>query len=76
MNERTQKIQQIVSTYVNEYTCACMADKEIYIDRECKQANQWLQEQINTLNITKDELNIALDNCDQTPCLFDRKMFN
>jgi prefoldin subunit 5 len=52
-----------------------MADKQIYIDRECEQANQYLQEQINTLNITKDELNDALDLVNQTPCIFDSKMF-
>lgn len=75
MTERKQQIQQIVSTYVNKYTCASMADKQIYIDRECNQANQYLQEQINALNITKDELNAALDLINQTPCIFDSKMF-
>lgn len=75
MTERKQQIQQIVSIYVNKYTCASMADKQIYIDRECDQANQYLQEQINALGITKDELNAALDLVDQTPCIFDSKMF-
>lgn len=75
MNDRKQLIQQIVSTYVNKYTCASMADRQIWVDRECEQANQWLKNQIDTHNITKEELNAGLEQCDQVPCIFDTEMF-
>lgn len=54
-------IQQIVDTYTNKYTCACMAEWAVEIEEECGKANDYLFQKINEQHITKEELRTALD---------------
>lgn len=65
MNDRILQIQDIVSIYTNRFTSACMADSLATEEREQKAANTWLKAQIAANGITKEELKIAFQTCQQ-----------
>lgn len=76
--DRKQQIQDVVDKYVNKYTTAVMGD--FCLDKEekyCEEANNWLREQRKNLDITKEELKIAIVEAQhkahkkQTACCYD-----
>lgn len=81
--DRQTQINNIVRRYVIDYTCAEMADSYSTVLREEQAANKYLEDKIAELNITKEELNTALDIAyedmvvkNQSAFIYDSKYFN
>lgn len=63
--DRKQQIQEVADSYTNRYTCACMCDRTVDIDRYTDEANNWVLAQCKELRITQRELQEAIWECER-----------